>query len=262
MTVLTLAGTTEIGASTLTGRQDVVILGPSLGADAHLWDRALPAITAHHTTLRWDLPGHGTSAPTAESFTLADLAAGVVALADSMGVEHFDYAGVSVGGAVALELARLYPNRVKSAAVVCSAAKIGETAAWQERATLVRAEGTAVLMAGTAPRWFAPDFRESHPEVVQRLLAVIDAADDESYARVCEALGAFDARPTLSSITVPVLVISGELDPAAPPIDGAAIVAAVPGARQVIIAGASHQAVVEKPTEVAAALLEFFADER
>ena len=260
MTVPTLAGTIEIDAPMLAGRDDVVILGPSLGADVHLWDLALPAIAAHHTTLRWDLPGHGISAPTADSFTLADLAAGVVALADSLGVDRFDYAGVSVGGAVALELARLYPERVKSAAVVCSAAKIGETAAWNERAALVRAEGTHVLMEGTAARWFAPAFRESHPDVVQRLLAVIAAADDESYARVCEALGEFDARPTLASITVPVLVISGELDPAAPPTDGAVIAAAVPGARQVIVAGASHQAVVEKPEEVAAALVSFFAE--
>lgn len=262
MTVPTLAGTTELDAASLSGRQDVVILGPSLGADVSLWDLALPTIAAHHTILRWDLPGHGASVPATAGFTLAELAAGIVALADSLGIDRFDYAGVSVGGAVGLELARLYPDRVKSSAVVCSAAKIGEAAAWEERAGLVRAEGTQVLLEGTPARWFAPAFRASHPEVVERLMAGIASANDDSYARVCEALGAFDARPTLASITVPVLVISGELDPAAPPADGAVIAATVPGARQVIVAGVSHQAVVEKPVEVATILVDFFAEHR
>ncbi|MBK5238712.1 MAG: alpha/beta fold hydrolase [Actinomycetales bacterium] len=262
MTVPTLARTTEPDAPALAGRSDVVILGPSLGADVHLWDLALPTIVAHHTTLRWDLPGHGASVPAAEGFSLADLAAGVIALADTVGVDRFDYAGVSVGGAVALELARLYPDRVKSTAVVCSAAKIGETSAWAERAALVRAEGTDVLLEATPSRWFSEAFRVSHPEIVDRLLAMIEAADDDSYAMVCEALGAFDARPTLSSITVPVLVISGELDPGTPPELGAVIAESVPGARQVIIDGVSHQAVVEKPAVVGQILVDFFAEKR
>jgi 3-oxoadipate enol-lactonase len=262
MVVPLLTGTTEIDAPTLAGRDDVVILGPSLGADVSLWDRALPVLTTRHTTLRWDLPGHGASEPALADFTLADLAAGVIALADSQGIDRFDYAGVSVGGAVALELARLYPDRVKSVAVVCSAAKIGVTEAWVERAELVRAEGTPVLMEGTPARWFAPAFQVSHPEVIQHFLDVIAAANDDSYARVCEALGEFDARATFASITVPEHLISGELDPAAPPADGAVIAAAVPGARQVIVSGVSHQAVVEKPGEVATLLVEFFAEQR
>ncbi len=260
MAVPLLAGTTEIGAPDFAGRDDVVILGPSLGADVHLWDLALPTIAAHHSVLRWDLPGHGASVPATDGFTLGELASGVIALADSLGIDRFDYAGVSVGGAVGLELARLYPERVKSAAIVCSAAKIGEASAWAERAALVRSEGTRATLEATPARWFAPAFRESHPDIVERLMAMIASAHDDSYARVCEALGAFDGRPTLAAITVPVLVISGELDPGAPPEQGAVIAAAVPGARQVIVAGASHQAVVEKPVEVAALLVDFFAE--
>lgn len=262
MTVPTLSGTTELDAPTLAGRDDVVILGPSLGTDVHLWDLALPVISAHHSILRWDLPGHGASVPATEGFTLAELAGGVIALADSHGIDRFDYAGVSVGGAVALELARLYPDRLKSAAVVCSAAKIGETSAWAERASLVRAQGTAVLLETTPSRWFSEAFRVSHPDVVDRLLAMIAATDNESYALVCEALGAFDARPTLASIRVPMLVISGELDPGTPPELGAVIAETVPGARQVVISGVSHQAVVEKPALVTKILVDFFAENR
>ena len=259
MTAPTLVGTIELDSPTLAGREDVVILGPSLGTDVRLWDLALPVIAEHHTTLRWDLPGHGASAPAAEAFSISDIADGVVALADSLGVDRFDYAGVSVGGAVALELARLYPDRVKSVVVLCSAAKIGDATTWAERAALVREKGTEVLVEGTKARWFAPNFTARHPEVVSRLMAMVAQADDESYAKLCEALGAFDARPTLASITVPVLVISGELDSGTPPESGALVAATVPGARQIVIEGVSHQAVVEKPAVVAQILVDFFA---
>jgi 3-oxoadipate enol-lactonase len=259
MTIPTLTGTLELDAPTLAGRDDVVILGPSLGTDVRLWDLALPVIAESHSTLRWDLPGHGLSAPAADSFTVADLAAGVIALADSLGVERFWYAGVSVGGAVALELARLYPDRVNGVVVVCSAAKIGEASTWAERSALVREKGTSVLIESTTSRWFAPDFVVKHPEIVARLMGMVAGTTGEAYAKIGDALSVFDARQTLASITVPVLVISGELDPATTPEQGAFIAATVPGARQIVIAGVSHQAVVEKPAIVGQALVDFFA---
>lgn len=262
MTTLILAGTTELDSPTLAGRDDVVILGPSLGTDVRLWDLALPVIAEHHTTLRWDLPGHGASAPAAEAFSISDLADGVVALADSLGVDRFDYAGVSVGGAVALELARIYPDRVRSVVVVCSAAKIGDATTWAERAALVRDKGTEVLVEGTIDRWFAPAFTVSQPEVVTRLMGMVTATSGEAYAKLCEALSHFDARPTLAAITVPLLVISGALDPATTPEQGAVIAATVPGARQIVIQDVSHQAVVEKPVVVGQILVDFFAQNR
>jgi pimeloyl-ACP methyl ester carboxylesterase len=123
-------------------------------------------------------------------------------------------------------------------------------------------QGTGVLVEGTTDRWFAADFAAKHPDVVARLMTMVADADNESYAKLCEALGTFDARSTLASIAVPMLVISGELDPGTPPAQGALIAAAVPGARQIVIDGVSHQAVVEKPALVGQLLADFFAGNR
>ena len=60
------------------------------------------------------------------------------------------------------------------------------------RAKLVRAEGTAAVVAGSAGRWFAPGFGDREPEVADQLLGALRATDDESYARACEALATFD----------------------------------------------------------------------
>lgn len=241
------------------GVDNVLILGPSLGSDTHLWDLAAPTLAQRHTLVRFDLPGHGESEAAHNDFSLEDIASSIVAYADSHGIERFDYAGVSVSGALALELAFRFPERVKHAAVVCSAPYFGGPAGWAERIELVKSQGTAAVVPAIPSRWFAPDFLVKDPGTVEKLLSMIAATDNDSYIKVCEALGEFDARPYLQDITVPVLAISGELDPGAPVEAGAAIVSAVPGSRQVVIAGTSHQAVVEKPLELAQELVAFFS---
>lgn len=91
----------------------VIILGSSLGSSTQLWDLALPTLSAHYTVIRCDLPGHGQSPVSESSFSISDLADAVIAVADSHGVTEFDYAGVSVSGAIAQDLAYRYPERLR-----------------------------------------------------------------------------------------------------------------------------------------------------
>lgn len=260
MTVPRLAATTEINVADFGGRDDVLILGPSLGTGAALWDRLVAGLSKNYALVRWDLPGHGKSNPTDEPFTIAELAKAVVDVADALGVDQFDYAGVSIGGAVALQLALDYPDRIKHTAVVCSAAFLGGPGPWNERAEAVRESGTDQLVEAQRPRWFAPETLATDSDMAEALLDMVRAADDRSYARCCEAIGGYDVRSRLGEIDVPLLVISGELDPAAPPEAGAFIAEHVPGARQIVIKGAAHMAVAEKPGECTSALLDFFAE--
>lgn len=258
MTVPELYAESELPAAELAGRDDIVILGPSLGTNTHLWDEVAPALEGK-TVVRFDLPGHGKSPATDEPFTLRELADAVIAVADARGIQSFDYAGVSVSGATALELALHYPERIKHAAVVCSGPKLGEQSVWLERAEAVRSGGTAQLLEASRGRWFAPAFLEQQASKADEVLQSIVDADDYSYARLCEAIGAFDIREDLPKINADVLVISGELDPAAPPAAGALIAEKVPGATQHVIAGIAHQATIENPAEVARVLNDFFA---
>jgi pimeloyl-ACP methyl ester carboxylesterase len=68
-----------------------------------------------------------------------------------------------------------------------------------------------------------------------------------------------DARPSLSGIRIPTLVLVGEEDALTPPADSEAMAAAIPGARLTRIAEAAHLTPMERPGAVAAALGEFFA---
>ncbi|WP_338894892.1 3-oxoadipate enol-lactonase [Streptomyces sp. TG1A-60] len=227
-----------------------LLLGPSLGTSVKLWDKVAPELSITHRVIRWDLPGHGDSPAglISPGATVADLAGLVLALADSLGVGRFAYAGVSLGGAVGLHLAAHHPERVSSLAVICSSAHFSGAKPWRERAELVRREGLAGLAGSAESRWFTPGF--TVPELVEDHRG----ADPEAYAACCDALAAFDIRADLAAISAPTLLVAGRQDPATPPAHLREIADAVPGSSLTELPGASHLAPAERPEAVLAAL--------
>ena len=235
-----------------------LILGPSLGTSSILWDPVSTLLSAHFRLLAWDLPGHGSSPAAREPFSVAELADGVIRLAEAAGIGTFCYAGVSLGGQVGLELALRHPDRILGLAIICSAAKIGEAAAWDERAGTVRAQGTPVLVDASAKRWFAAGFIANQPEFSSALLHALSDTDDESYALCCEALGRSDTRAALGEITAPTIVVYGAEDVVITAQDAEFIADRVRNGVALGIDGAAHLAPIERPGVVADALIDFF----
>jgi 3-oxoadipate enol-lactonase/4-carboxymuconolactone decarboxylase len=251
MTVPQLVGT-EFG-----GRRDasLLLLGPSVGTSAAtLWGAAAEHLAEHVRVVGWDLPGHGRSP--AGAFRMPDLAAGVVALADDIAPgAAFHYAGDSIGGAVGLQLLLDAPERVLTAAVLCTGAVIGRPEDWAARAATVRTDGTDVLVELAAQRWFARGFVERRPDVAAALVGALRNTDDESYAQACEALAEFDVTDRLGEITTPVLAIAGAEDIPTPPEGLARIASGVKDGRLVVLDGVGHLAPAEAPDRIADLIL-------
>lgn len=236
----------------------LLVLGPSLGTSTILWDAAAAMLRESYRVAAWDLPGHGRSPAEQSGFTVSEIALGVLDAISALGESSFRYAGVSLGGAVGLELMLAAHDRVSAAAIVCSGARIGTTDQWLERAATVRVQGTASLVVASASRWFAPGSIERHPDVAGRLLHSLRDADDLSYARCAEALATFDVRDKLASITVPVLAAWGEHDLVTPQTNSAEVADGVVDGRLERVAGAAHLAPAEQPAAVATMLTDFF----
>jgi 3-oxoadipate enol-lactonase / 4-carboxymuconolactone decarboxylase len=256
---MTIPELTAVPLAGAAGRP-LLLLGPSLGTSAEtLWARCAALLTGEFDVVGWDLPGHGRSAPAAAGFDVQDLARAVLTLADSLRPgEPFRYAGDSIGGAVGLQLLLDAPDRVASAVLLCTGAKIGEAHGWRDRAATVRTHGTSAVVAGSVARWFGPGFAERDPAAAEALLDALRAADTESYALACEALATFDVRNRLGQIAAPVLAVAGAADRPTPPAGLRAIADGVRDGRYVLLDQVAHLAPAEQPGTVAALLDDHF----
>lgn len=238
----------------------LVVLGHSLGTGTLLWEDVTPLLASDYRVSLLTLPGHESAPVPTSPFTLAELAAAVAEAGQELARGPFLYAGVSIGGALGLELALHHSQALLGAAIIASGAHLGDAEHWQARAALVRAQSPAALVAASSQSWFAPDSIAKRPVITGRILRVLQETPTEGYARCAEALGGYDVRDRLSQIEVPTLAVYGEFDGVAPEAKQDEIVAGVRRGRKLRIDGAGHQVPAEQPEATAGALNEFFAE--
>ncbi|MCW2882575.1 MAG: 3-oxoadipate enol-lactonase [Sphaerisporangium sp.] len=234
----------------------LLVLGSSLGTTTHLWEPQMAELSRSWRVLRYDLPGHGGSPPAKGAFSIEDLARAVLALADT---ERFAVGGVSLGGAVALAVAALAPERVSDLVLCCTSARFGEPGPWHERADRVRAEGMGWLAGMVTARWFTLGV---DPELAEPVQTTLLGTDPESYALACEAISAFDLRDRLPYITARALVIAGDQDPATPMEHAETLAEGIPGARLAVVTEAAHLANLERAPAVSGLMSRFLGHGR
>lgn len=94
------------------GTQARAIFLHGFGGDLHTWDGVWSALGEALPSLRYDLRGFGQSVDnSAEPFNHAD---DLLAILNAINIERCDLIGVSMGGAVALNFALDYPQRVRN----------------------------------------------------------------------------------------------------------------------------------------------------
>lgn len=252
----------SLTAGPRSGRADapVIVLTGSIGSTLEMWLPQMDALSADARVIAVDHPGHGGSpVPTGDTdrFCVADLAADLLETVDALGVDTFHLAGLSLGGALAQHLA-VATERVRNLALLCTAPKFGEPAAWFDRADGVRADGTGSLADGTVAKWFTTGWRADRPATTAHFRAMVAGVDDHAYALCSEALGRWDFTDRLPEITAPTLTVAGASDPSTPPEVLQTIADAVPGARSVVLDPGAHVPTVERPVEVSRLLAEHF----
>ncbi|WP_180899984.1 alpha/beta fold hydrolase [Martelella soudanensis] len=164
--------------------------------------------------------------------------------------------GHSMGGRVALEMARQAPERIRGLVL----ANTGHDGRRPDEAPkrLARIARAHEDMAGLAAEWLPPmlaEGRDPDPALVEDLTAMVIAAGPEIHERQVRALMARpDAREYLAAIACPVLLITGAEDGWSPERQHREIAAEVPGAEVLVIDRAGHFLPVERPQETAAAI--------
>lgn len=212
---------------------------------------------AHHGfgVLAPDLPAHGRSggAPLA---TIADMADWTAALLDAAGAATARLVGHSMGSLIALETAARHPARVTALSL------IGTAATMTVGPDLLRAaeanDHDAIDMVSIWGLGYQAELGGSLAPGLwmhcgaQRVLEQCRPGVLFNDLSACNAYqGALAAA---AQIKVPATLILGERDMMTPARAGKALAAALPNSRTVVLPGAGHMMMVERPDELLAAL--------
>lgn len=238
-----------------------LILSNSLGTTLEMWDPQVDVFARTHRLIRYDTRGHGGSLVTPGPYTFDMLGQDVLALLDALDIEKAAFCGVSMGGHIGLWLGINAGARLDALAVCNSAARIGTTQAWSERAATVRLGGASAMQAlsASAPgRWFTDAFVAASPLVVRLAQEGIAGVSPEGYAACCEALATSDLRADIARICTPTLLLAGEFDPVTTISDAAFMHCAIPKSRLGTVP-ASHLSNLEAPGAFEHAVLQFLA---
>ncbi|MFC6051662.1 hypothetical protein A6M14_02715 [Acinetobacter sp. Ac_877] len=234
-----------------------LVLGSSLGTSSNMWNNIIEDLSEKFYVIAFDTRGHGKSQEQGlELNSVEQFAQDVIEIVDSLKIDKFSYAGLSLGGAIGQMLAIKYPERVEKLILCCTAAKFGEPAFWQDRANLVLEKGIDAILDATKNRWYNPGFSDAN-EFAQSLLDELLTFNPKGYANTCKAVADFDVRSRLKEIKCPTLAIAGTEDLSTPVAVMQELVNGIPNAELIAVKGAAHIGNVEKPEEFKTAILNF-----
>lgn len=236
------------------GSAPAIVFSNSLGTTHRMWDAIVDELSAEYRCVRYDTRGHGGSSRSSAPFEIADLADDLAALLDHLDLTRVHIAGLSLGGMIGQSFAMRHSARLAGLTLMATTAYMPTRQVWEERAGLVRREGTQAILAATMQRWLTAGFRGAHPRATEAVAKEFATIDRAGYAACCEAIGRMDLRPLLHRVSAPTTVIAGLEDPA-PPVEMAqALQAGIAGSRLVVLTPAAHLLAIEQSERVAAEL--------
>ena len=233
-------------------------------ADGRMWDQQITAFAERFMVIRYDARGFGQSASARGEFSpRADL----VALLAAHGIARAHLLGLSMGGAVALDLAITNPDLV-SALVMASTRPSGLAPSealrdqWKEVDTVLETGDVTRANEMELRMWVdGPHRPPDHvdPAVRRRVSemnrALLKAPDEGTPIPLDPP-----AVDRLGDVRAPSLVLFGDQDQPDVIIGSERIAGETPGARSAIIANAAHMINMEQPAEFNRLVLDFLTD--
>jgi poly(3-hydroxyalkanoate) depolymerase len=237
-----------------------LLLINGIGAALDLFEPLRDAL-GDRQTIAFDIPGVGGSPTPLYPPTMRWLAGLVAGLVDKLGCRQVDVLGLSWGGALAQELARRHPHRVRR--LVLAATMSG----W----TSLPGRPTAVAVLLTPARYYCPPYfmlvaptlygREirQHPELLRRHahLRSANRPTPAGYFYQLAALRRWTSVPWLWRLPQPTLVIAGDEDPIIPLTNARLLACAIPDARLHVVRGGGHLFLLLRAAQMTELLVEF-----
>ncbi|MBD3867304.1 MAG: alpha/beta fold hydrolase [Acidobacteria bacterium] len=245
----------------VTGSGPAIVLGHSFLCSGKMWEPQIQPLSWGYQVINVDLRGHGRSGIMDQPFDLYDLVDDVLFVLDHLAVEQAVWAGLSIGGMVALRAALVARERVAGLILLDTDAGAETRVNRLKFGTMVavtRLLGTGSLVPQVARMFFGRQTRSLNPGLVEEWKEHFSNVPLPAILRTVQALKERDSiLERLCEITVPALVIVGEQDRLLPPACSREIVELLNDASLAVIANAGHLPTLERPEATTSAMLSF-----
>lgn len=254
------AQTLQVGDATLAyltaGSGPAMVIVHGVGGHKEDWSDVAKHFAATHTVFAVDMLGFGGSSRSAADLSMAAQAGAIKALLDSKGIAKADVLGNSVGGWVSATFAATYPQMINRLIVVDPA---GFKAMFEGEPPVNLFPDDVGQMKKLLSFVIHSDFAHTD-EFAAQAFAKFQASGEKSLVpRLFPALvGSPKLEEVMPKISAPTLVIWGKEDKLFPVALAPYITGLTPGAKSVILDGASHFPQVDQPRAFIEAASAFF----
>jgi len=239
-----------------------VLLLHGLGVNCNSWLFQIPVLTqAGFRTITPDAPGFGRSTYPGGRAVINRFVEPIAALIENLQIQQIDVVGISMGGAIALQLALNHPQFISRLVLVNTFAHLNifsprSLPYFLYRFIVVHTLGLPAQAKAVAKHMFPYPDQEL---LRQGLIEQVCQADPQAYRAAMRALARFDVRNRLGEVQCPTLVITGERDTTVPWEIQDQLADGIHATREVIIPEAGHGVIAEKPDIFNHVLVEFLS---
>lgn len=230
-----------------TGSGDVVVLQHGLLSGPRYWMPQINHLRRYFDVIAPDLPGFAGSYGRPVPDSITGFCAALVAFLDRLGVERFSMVGHSMGGMMAQEIATTSEHRLDKL-VLFGTALSGELPGrfepLDESLARLSASGLGRFTRDLAATWFAAGTQSPFYEFC---LACGEGTSEAAATAAMRAVRAWKAKPQLSDIDVPTLVICGDRDRGTVPDTSLALWRTIKQSQLAILPGCAHNAHLDNP---------------
>jgi 3-oxoadipate enol-lactonase len=245
------------------GQGDPVLWLQGLNAPASAWAVQLAHFAQTQLSIAPDGRGVGASDAPPPPYTTRAMAEDALEVLDRYKIERAHVVGLSLGGAVAQELALLQPGRVRSLSLLSTFAcqpprNRALLQAW--RALYPEAQRTPALRRAwelQAYSWLFTDrfWRgDANMRAALKFAAAQQAQSVDGFQGQCDAALSHDTRARLPELRLPCLVVHGALDQLSTLANGHEIAGLIPDAELVVLPDVGHAVNIEAQRAVNQAL--------
>ncbi len=233
-----------------------LILIHGLASSMSLWAGLDQSQFSAVEIISYDLRGHGASERPTGAHTLAKHVADLKGLLSALGIQRAVFAGLSLGGMIAMELAASMPEMVAALALIDTTASFPQETRnlFFELASSASFNGMGAIADTLLQLSFTQQFMDANPKMTTTIRKGMLASDAASIAAACRMVAKIDLQARLAAIHCPTVVIVGAQDQLTPPALSEQLATGISGAALHIIADSGHAAPVEQPAAVTAIL--------